>query len=122
MSVAERLARCGPVPWVAAVMSESEPTQIGHVIRRRRVELGLSPAELGDKVGRTGSTVRRWEKDDGSPPAAMLPLLAKALELDPGQLTGFPRTASRPVSSASGAVTRAILRISPFLPRGIPVD
>ena len=77
-------------------MSESEPILIGDIIRQRRAELGLSPAELGEKVGRTGSTVRRWEKNDAAPPDSVLAALATALELDRGQLTAPGHPASSP--------------------------
>lgn len=78
------------------------------VIRRRRVALGLSRAELGEKVGRTGSTVRRWERSEGLPPEALIPALAAALEVHASQLKAdrAPRAAKEPGTRAESGETR----------------
>jgi transcriptional regulator with XRE-family HTH domain len=56
------------------------------IIERRRTQLGLSQAQLGERIGRTASTVRRWESGDATPPASLLPTLAAALQVSPRDL------------------------------------
>ncbi len=51
------------------------------IIQRRRVELGLSQAQLGERLGRAASTVRRWERGDASPPESIMATLASALQV-----------------------------------------
>lgn len=71
-------------------MADSHPTRLGDLIRRRRTELGLSRTELADRVGRTGSTVRRWERNEGMPSDTLIESLADALDVDPAELVTPP--------------------------------
>lgn len=48
-------------------------------LRRRRVSAGLSQNELAARVGVSYQAVGKWERGDGYPAAALLPLLANAL-------------------------------------------
>ena len=52
------------------------------VIRARRVELGLSRAEVAAQVGVSAPTLRSWESGRQKPRPARIRLLAAALRLD----------------------------------------
>lgn len=65
--------------------------EIGNLINKRRLELGLTLEEVGNIVGVGKSTVRKWEtgmiKNMGRDKIA---LLAKALSLSPTDLVPWP--------------------------------
>lgn len=46
----------------------------------------MSLGQLASAVGRTSSSVRRWERGEVPPAKAIIPDLAAALDLDPGEL------------------------------------
>lgn len=56
--------------------------QTGLQLRRYRVNAGLTPEDLGHKVGLSGMTVRRLENGVGSPTVRTKFLIAKELGLD----------------------------------------
>lgn len=68
-------------------MTEAE--KIGVRIRMFREQKGLTQEELAQKCGRSDkSTVGKWESGTASPPAALLPVVAAALEVSVGELFG----------------------------------
>ena len=62
---------------------------LGRLIRESRLKRGLSLGQLASKVGRSSSSVRRWERDEVAPAIGILPDLAEALELDEAELAGL---------------------------------
>lgn len=54
----------------------------GQTIREARLAKGLSLGQLASTVGRTASSVRRWEKDEAYPTSAVLDQLADLLDID----------------------------------------
>lgn len=59
---------------------------LGRLIRESRLERGLSLGQLASKVGRSSSSVRRWERDEVPPAIGVMSDLAAALELDEEEL------------------------------------
>jgi len=59
---------------------------LGRLIRESRLEQGLSLGQLASKVGRSSSSVRRWERDEVAPAIGILPDLAEALNVDEAEL------------------------------------
>ncbi len=59
---------------------------IGELIARRRKELGLSQAELAEKIHVTDKAVSRWETGRSIPSPSTMDPLAKALELSVSEL------------------------------------
>ena len=59
-------------------------------LRKRRLELGLTAAELGDRVGKNKTTIYRYESGEIEkvPYSVMVPL-AKALNTTPAYLMGW---------------------------------
>ena len=57
--------------------------ELGVLIREARLKRGMSLGQLASAVGRSSSSVRRWERGDVAPAATVLPKLAAILEIDP---------------------------------------
>ncbi len=90
-----------------------DPTTLGRLIRVSRLERGLSLGQLASKVGRSSSSVRRWERDEVPPAIGILPDLAAALELDEEDLQrlrpGANAAASDPSQSSEEPITRSTI-------------
>lgn len=66
------------------------PEQVGHRIKERRNDLGISMPELGRRVGVNKSTIQRYETDGVDPKRTMIINgLAEALLTTPEWLTGL---------------------------------
>jgi len=65
-------------------MATSE--EFGRTIREARLEKGMSLGQLASAVGRSSSSVRRWERGEVAPAAAVLSKLEAILEIDPMDL------------------------------------
>jgi transcriptional regulator with XRE-family HTH domain len=63
-------------------------TQIGGLIRLRRVQLGMSQTALAEKLDLTFQQVQKYEKGTNRVPAGRLPLLAAALGVNVGYFYG----------------------------------
>ena len=86
---------------------------LGRLIRESRLERGLSLGQLASKVGRSSSSVRRWERDEVAPAIGILPDLAAALELDEEELQrlrpGVTAEVSDPSQSSEEPITRSTI-------------
>jgi len=60
------------------------PQELGVLIREARLAKGMSLGQLASAVGRSSSSVRRWERGEVAPAASVLPKLAAILEIDGG--------------------------------------
>ncbi len=60
----------------------NEATSMGRFIRESRLQQGLSLGQLAATIGRSPSSVRRWERDEVAPATAVVPQLAAALDVD----------------------------------------
>ena len=56
-------------------------TELGKLVQARRIELGLTRAQLARKMKRHHTTIYELELGDGVPPYKLLPSLATALQL-----------------------------------------
>ena len=52
---------------------------IGDRIKQKRKELGLTQAELGEKLNITDRAVSKWEQGEGDPNLSIIPDIAKVL-------------------------------------------
>ena len=59
---------------------------MGRTIREQRLARGMSLSQLAAAVGRSSSSVRRWERDEVPPAIGIIDQLAEALGLDPEEL------------------------------------
>lgn len=64
----------------------SDTDTLGRFIRQSRLDRGMSLGQLANRVGRSSSSVRRWERDEVAPALAVVPVLAEALGIDPSEL------------------------------------
>lgn len=62
---------------------------IGKVIQEKRKAVGLTQAQLAERLGVTPPAVNRWEKDLSFPDAALLAPLARLLKTDINTLFSF---------------------------------
>ncbi|MBQ9624916.1 MAG: helix-turn-helix transcriptional regulator [Clostridia bacterium] len=59
---------------------------MGKLIAERRKELGLTQADLADKMGVTDKAVSKWERDLSYPDLSSLPKLAEIFEMSVDEL------------------------------------
>ena len=59
-----------------------DKTSLGRFIRESRLQQGMSLGQLASSIGRSPSSVRRWERDEVSPAIAVMPQLAEVLDVD----------------------------------------
>jgi len=64
----------------------NDTTSLGRFIRESRLQCGMSLGQLAATVGRSSSSVRRWERDEVAPALTIMPVLAEALEIDVREL------------------------------------
>jgi transcriptional regulator with XRE-family HTH domain len=76
----------------------TDPDALGTLIRAARLDGGLSLGQLASAVGRSSSSVRRWERGETAPSADVVGDLANVLGIDEEELVGL-------VASAHGRET-----------------
>lgn len=59
-----------------------DATSMGRFIRESRLQQGMSLGQLAASIGRSPSSVRRWERDEVAPAIAVIPELAAVLDVD----------------------------------------
>ena len=76
--------------------------ELGRLIRESRLKKGMSLAQLAAAVGRSSSSVRRWERGEVPPAKAIMGDLASALDLDESQLDELRPSSSNQQSQPDG--------------------
>lgn len=64
----------------------TETQTLGRFIRQTRLDRGMSLGQLANEVGRSSSSVRRWERDEVAPALGIVPALAEALGVEAEEL------------------------------------
>lgn len=67
-----------------------EGMEMPEVLKRRRIELGMSQADLADTVGVDKRQIRRYETGDQQPALSVAVAIANALKISVGELAGIP--------------------------------
>lgn len=67
---------------------------LGALIRESRLKRGMSLGQLAIAVGRSSSSVRRWERGEVAPAATVLASLAEVLEIESSVLERAKRSVS----------------------------
>jgi len=90
--------------------------EIKHILKNRRLELGLSQADVAKAVGVSEATVSRWESGNISNMGrSKIASLSKVLSLSPGIIAGYeePDSTEIPVTG--------MIPIVGLIPAGVPV-
>ncbi|KAA3636310.1 MAG: XRE family transcriptional regulator, partial [Armatimonadetes bacterium] len=53
-----------------------DSASLGRFIRESRLKKGMSLGQLAASIGRSSSSVRRWERDEVAPAITVMPALA----------------------------------------------
>ena len=88
---------------------------VGELIAVRRKILGITAAELAQKIGKSRATLYRYETGASKLPADIVPPLAKALQLDAAQLIA-PTPKTRDFADNLDDETAAVARKYSELP------
>jgi transcriptional regulator with XRE-family HTH domain len=64
------------------VMTMSFEPKLGAFLRDRRMALGLTQAEVGEKLGYTSQFIANWERNASTPPASRLFEVIQVLAID----------------------------------------
>ena len=78
----------------------SDTVALGRLIRESRLKQGMSLGQLAAAVGRSSSSVRRWERGEVPPAAGIIDDLASALDIDADELR---RLRPQPVTAVAQA-------------------
>ena len=73
-------------------------------IRKARLDKSMSLGQLASAVGRSSSSVRRWERGEVAPAASVLPKLAAVLDIDPEFLEENTSPTSRATTDDTGGL------------------
>ncbi|MGI9665811.1 MAG: helix-turn-helix domain-containing protein [Acidimicrobiia bacterium] len=79
----------------------SDGADLGRRIRESRLKQGMSLSQLAAEVGRSSSSVRRWERGEVPPAKAVMPALAQALDVDAEELESLRPSTATAVSEAA---------------------
>lgn len=79
-------------------------TTFGQILKKSRKSLGLSQAELGEKLGVSVQTVSRWENDGGMPDISQIVPLAKILGTSCDVLLGMENSEEEMIRDALNEV------------------
>jgi transcriptional regulator with XRE-family HTH domain len=81
----------------------ADTAAMGRAIREARLQKGMSLGQLAAAVGRSSSSVRRWERGEVPPAIGVVDQLADVLDLDPDALKAL-----RPAVEDEVAVAEAV--------------
>lgn len=95
----------------------SDGAAMGRTIREARLARGMSLSQLASAVGRSSSSVRRWERGEVPPAIGIIDELADVLELDPDELRAL-----RPGAADAGQPDRLPGLSGEATPAGDDVD
>lgn len=91
-------------------LEEAVEAEIGERIRNRRAVLGMSQAELADRIGMSFQQVQKYERGANRIASSILVRVADALNCAPGELLSSPKSKGR-VSASDREVDAVASRI-----------
>jgi transcriptional regulator with XRE-family HTH domain len=101
------------IPWdLIYTSSMTDHQELGMTIRRARLDKSMSLGQLASAVGRSSSSVRRWERGEVAPAASVLPKLAAVLEIDPELLDRISSPTPRDTTDETGGLAGDEDRVS----------
>jgi transcriptional regulator with XRE-family HTH domain len=92
-------------------LEEAVEAEIGERIRSRRASLGMSQAELADRIGMSFQQVQKYERGANRIASSILVRVANALDCAPGDLLGGKKPKGRGPSTADREIDAVVSRI-----------
>jgi transcriptional regulator with XRE-family HTH domain len=92
-------------------LEEAVEAEIGERIRNRRATLGVSQAELADRIGMSFQQVQKYERGSNRIASSILVRVADALECAPGDLLSSPKSKGRGPSTLDRDIDAVASRI-----------
>lgn len=91
-------ARLRPLRLSERMDDVQRKARLAYAIRAARQSRGISPPELGRRVGRSAGTINRWEEGVTVPSLLDLGPLCQALGVDPRLFAELPPVPPNPVA------------------------
>ncbi len=83
--------------------------KLGENIRKARLKMGLTQAQLGEMLGKSDNVITNWEKGTNRPDADMIEKLCNILRVSPNEL----------LSWEDKPVTKTPTTIAAHIPEGV---
>lgn len=97
-----------------------DPKRIGEMIKARRMDLGLTQEQLGQKLGVTAQAVSKWEQGVSLPDTSLLPGICRVLSIPAAVLLGVEEEANDDRWSSYEAQIRQIRALGNVGYSGLP--
>lgn len=75
--------------------------KLGENIRKARLKIGLTQAQLGKMLGKSDNVITNWEKGTNRPDADMIEKLCSILKISPNELLNWEQPAPKPATIAA---------------------
>lgn len=75
--------------------------KLGENIRKARLKIGLTQAQLGKMLGKSDNVITNWEKGTNRPDADMIEKLCNILKISPNELLNWEQPAPKPATIAA---------------------
>ena len=91
-----------------------EKKTMGSFLAALRRASGMTQKELAERLNVSDKSVSRWERDDGAPDLALIPVIAEVFGVTCDELLRGERGAGRAVHAKGRAAEKAPARGEPF--------
>ena len=75
--------------------------KLGENIRKTRLKIGLTQAQLGEMLGKSDNVITNWEKGTNRPDADMIEKLCSMLKISPNELLNWDNSTKKPTTIAA---------------------
>jgi len=75
--------------------------KLGENIRKARLKIGLTQAQLGEMLGKSDNVITNWEKGTNRPDADMIEKLCSILKISPNELLDWEQPINKPTTIAA---------------------
>ncbi len=84
-------------------MNESKEfrVKLGENIRKARLKMGLTQAQLAEMLGKSDNVITNWEKGTNRPDADMIEKLCNILNISPNELLNWEKPTYTPTTIAA---------------------
>lgn len=75
--------------------------KLGENIRKARLKMGLTQAQLGKMLGKSDNVITNWERGTNRPDADMIEKLCNILNISPNELLNWEDNTNKPYTIAA---------------------